>query len=192
MLNNICFCSVWQLFTWFTGFSMLHKLWGLKTAFSLSGITSVDVTMLTHPNFQWKSDDIMVLGHTDMFNKYCLWAAPSISFLSGIGLFYGGTLLQLAILLHRVCSHQQNISSFIALYCYCSELFVITIIDNLCFNLPWHKLTCSVCDLSVCSRSWRAVSSFPTHCQLPALVLYPAFLWGAAARSHHLCGILHC
>lgn len=41
-------------------------------AFCFSGIEFVDVTMLTHPNFQCNSDDLMVLGHTDMFNKYCL------------------------------------------------------------------------------------------------------------------------
>lgn len=120
----------------------------MRPANSLYLLRYIDVTMLAHPNFQWNSDDdLMVLGHTDMFNKYCLWAAPSISFLSGIGVFYGGTRLELLILLHRVCSHQQNIYSFIALCCYCIELFVIPIIDNLCliYCKTYHHVLSVTC-----------------------------------------------
>lgn len=114
-----CFCSIWQLLTWFSEFYMLsvcisHEAWKASR-------------VLRPRMLRGDSDDLMVLGHADMFNKYCLRAAPSIPFLSCTTVFYGGTPLDLLILLPCVCSHQQNIWSFITLYCYCVEVFVITI-----------------------------------------------------------------
>lgn len=114
-----CFCSVWQLLTWFSEFYMLsacisHEAWKASR-------------VLRPRMLRGDSDDLMVLGHADMFNKYCLRAAPSIPFLSRAAVFYGGTPLDLLILLPGVCSHQQNIWSFITLYCYGVEVFVITI-----------------------------------------------------------------
>lgn len=52
----------------------------------------------------------MVLGHTDMFNKYCPPAAPSISFLSPIAVFYGGNLALVAYTSFNTVyvSHQQK------------------------------------------------------------------------------------
>lgn len=87
----------------------------------------------------------MVLCHTDMFNKYCLWAAPSISFLSGIGVFYGGTPLQLLILLHHVCSLPAKhtvIHYFVLLLCWalCNHNH-----RQFMFNFLWNTLTCFVC-----------------------------------------------
>lgn len=140
------------------------------------------------PNFQWNSDDLIVLGHTDMFNKYCLWAAPSISFLSWIRVFYGGTPAWVAYTL-SLCMFPPGkhlIFYYFVLLLYC------TLCNHNHRQFMLNIITCSDCDLSVCSRSWGLVSRFPTHCQLPTLVLHPAFLWRAAARSHHLCGILHC
>lgn len=43
----------------------------------------------------------------------------------------------------------------------------------------------------MCPRSGGFVPGVPTHRQLSAVVLLPAALGGAAARSHHLRGILH-
>lgn len=122
---------------WLLYVACMHKSWGLKKPlrYCVYGCLGADT-----PNAQWNSDDLVVLGHADMFNKYCLRAAPSISFLSWVGVFYGGTPLELLILFHCICSHQQNIQSFIALYCCCTELFVTTIIDNLCWI---YRLTSS-------------------------------------------------
>lgn len=153
---------------------------------------SVDVTMLTSSNFQRDCDDLMVLCHTDMFNKYCLWSAPSISFLSEFGVFYGGTLSELLIHLHHVCFHQQNIYNALLLCIVIAWRPLFSQSQPFMYNLVRHTLTCFICDLSVCSRSWGLVSCFPACRQLPALVLYSAFLWRVAPWSHHLCRILHC
>ncbi len=114
-----------------------------------------------------------------------------ISFLSRIGVFYGGTVLELLILLHAYVP----ISKTYFFYCFVLLLYWAALCNHnhrqFMLNLLYDTLTCFFCDPSVCSRSWGPVSSVPAHCELPALVLYPAFLWRAAARSHHLCGILH-
>lgn len=56
------------------------------------------------------ADDLMVLGHADVFNKYCLRAAPRVPFLSRAAVFYGGDAAPLAYTLAPgVLSHRQNI-----------------------------------------------------------------------------------
>lgn len=132
----------------------------------------------------------MALRHTGMFNKYCPQVPPSIStckegwvvlWLDPVRFAY--TLKPCMFLLAK------NVKPFIASHRELVENFAV--VHNSCLEYCGFTLTWFVW-FSVCSRSRRPFSGFPAHRQLPAVVLYSAFIWGPAARSHHLRGLLYC
>lgn len=85
----------------------MHKSWGLKR---LLGV------LRPRPGPSGEdSDDLMVLGHADVFNKYCLLAAPRIPFLSRAVVFYGGDAALLAYTLCTFPSAKHMIFYYFAL-----------------------------------------------------------------------------
>lgn len=79
------------------------------------------------------SDDLMVLGHADVFNKYCLRAAPSIPFLSRAAVFYGGDAAPLAYTLApRIFPSAKHMSFYYFALLLRPGVFVITVYAAFC------------------------------------------------------------
>lgn len=135
----------------------------------------MDVSVLTLQTF---SGIVMVLWCsltlTCLINTVCELLLAS-HFSAGSGCFMVGPCLSCS--LSYTVYVPTSITYGLLLLCIVTVLrCVITIVDNLCLIYCKKILTLFVCDSSVGSRSGGPVSCFPTHRQLSALVLHPAFL----------------